>query len=123
MIDPLAQFTLDERHKSSAITSRIYKVHIVLQLVQFSTHILLSPLVEPERLSYAFRQKMLGGSGNPKIATFDRRGGVEETTYLMLDTTRISFTYTHFIKPGLERLMKSHIRDIFLTRIQMIYNI
>lgn len=51
---------------------------------------------------------MLGSSGNPKIATFDRRGGVEETTYLLWDITRILLTYTHFIEPGLARLMKSH---------------
>ena len=76
--------------------------------------------VEPERLSYTFRQTMLGSSGNPKIATFDRRGGVEETTYLMMYTTRIVCLHPpHKARPGKINEI-AQMRDIFLTRIQMI---
>ena len=68
---------------------------------------------------------MLGSSGNPKIATFDRRGGVEETTYLLWDITRILLTYSvhplHRARPGKINEI-TQMRVIFLLRIQMIQN-
>ena len=74
-------------------------------------------------MRHTFRQTMLGSSGNPKIATFDRRGGVEETYIFDVGYyKKIVYVHpVHIARPGKINEI-TQMRVIFLPRIQMIQN-